>query len=67
MRLFRTKDKKEYARKIQSVFTNSFMDSILPKEPHNEDVKELITNIIKKPYRNSITPQPQVIAAKDQL
>lgn len=67
MRLFRTKDKKDYVRNIKSVFTNSFTDSILPKEPHNKDVKELITKIIKQPYRGTITPQPHSIEAKEQL
>lgn len=59
MRLFRNKDKKDYARNIRSVFTNSFTDSILPKEPHNKDVRELINEIVKQPYRHAITPQPE--------
>jgi hypothetical protein len=67
MRLFRAKDKKDYARNIKSVFTNSFTDSILPKEPHNKDVKELIAKIIKQPHRNTITPQPHKLEAKEHL
>lgn len=60
MRLFRNKDKKDYARNIHSVFTNSFTDSILPKEFHNRDVRDLITEIVKQPYRHAITPQPEL-------
>lgn len=58
MKLFRKKDKTDYSKCINSVFTNTFTESIMPKDPYYTDVREEIGNIIKRPYRSSITPPP---------
>lgn len=59
MRLFRNRDRKDYAKNITSVFTSSFTDSLLPKDPQDSEARELIAGIIRRPARSSITPQPE--------
>jgi hypothetical protein len=58
MKLFRNKDRKDYAKNIHSVFTNSFTDSLLPKGPEDREVREIISGIIRQPLHNALTPQP---------
>ena len=59
MKLFRKKDKEDYAKNINSVFTNTFNESIMPADPFYKDVRDEISSIIKRPNRSSLTPQPQ--------
>lgn len=47
MRLFRLKDKNQYANNIKSIFTNTFRKSIMPEASIDEEVKEQIEDIIK--------------------
>lgn len=39
MKLFRRKDKKDYAKCIHSVFTDTFTNSFMPKDPNYNDLK----------------------------
>lgn len=47
MKLFRKKDKTDYLSKINSIFTQSFTDSLLPTGTENYDLRDKIISIVK--------------------
>lgn len=57
MKLFRRKDRNDYAKSIRSVFTSSFTESLMPKSPDHRDIREKIEQIVKQTHR----PQEVVV------